>query len=145
MVPYAPFSLLTPRSPCLSDSRGLRFLGICLGRRSLGHRPSRPCRRCALTLRVVTGIAWFVLLLGRGVFLGHGSSRAGWKLRLFHQRPLLCGSLGWNGGVVFLLLDSLDTFPSSRSLGNWSGIGLILVRDGCIPGSPPGGCPRVRR
>jgi hypothetical protein len=139
------FSLLTPRSSRWFGSRGLRFLSICLDRRNFGRRPPRPCWRCSLTLRIVTGITWFVLLLGRGVFLGRGSSRAGRKLRLLRQHPFVCGSLGWNSGIIVLLFNRLDTFPSGGFLESWSRVGMILVRDGCVPGSSPGSYPRGTR
>jgi len=139
---YVPFLLLTPRGSCWFASRDLRFLSICLGRTSFGHCLPCPCRGYTLTLGSITGIAWFVFLLSRGVFLVYSGSRAVWKLRLLCQRPLVCGSLRWNCGIVVLLLNGLDAFPSGGFLGSWSGIGLILVRDGCIPGSPSGSCPR---
>lgn len=136
---------LTPRSPRGSGGRSLRFLRVCPSRGSLGHRSFLPGRRCPLNLGVVNRIAWFILLLGGGVLLGRCSPRAGWELRLLRQRPLVCGGLRWNGGIIFLLLDSFDTSPSGGFLGSWSRVGLVLVGDGCISCSPPGGCPRVRR
>ena len=134
-----PFLLLTPRGSRWFDGSGFRFLIICLGR-----CPPCPRRGCALTLTLgsITGIAWFVFLLSRGVFLVYGGSRARWNLRLLRQRPVVCGSLRWNGDIV-LLLNRLDTFPSGRFLGSWGGIGLTLVKDGCVSGSPPGGCPQT--
>ena len=57
----------------------------------------------------------------------------------------MCTVLGWNGRIIFLLLDSLNTFPPGRFLDGWSWIGLILVGDRCVSCSPPGGGPRVRR
>jgi len=136
------FSLLIPRRSRWFSSRGLRFLSICLNRRCLGHRPPRPCWRYSLTLGIITGITWFVFLLGRNVFLVGGSSRAGRKLRLLRQRPFLCGSLGWNAGIIVLFFNRLDTFPSGGFLESWSGVGLILVKDGCVPGSSSGSYPR---
>lgn len=141
----SPFLLLAPRCSCGSSSRNVRFLSICLGRGNLVCRPPRPCRGCTLTLGIVTGVAWFVLLLGRGVFAGYGIPRARWELRLLRQCSLVCSRLGWNRVIVFLLLDSLDPFPPSRFLGGWGRAGLVLIGDRCVPRTPPGSCPRVRR
>ena len=98
-----------------------------------------------MTLGTVTGIIWFVLLLGGDVLLGRGSSRAGGKLRLLCQCPFVCDSLGWNGGIIVLFLNRLDTLPSGGFLESWSGVRLILVGDRCVPGSSPGSYPRGTR
>ena len=124
----------TPCSSCGFGHRTLRFLTFYLGRRSLGHSFPRPCGRCSLTLGIIARVARVVLLLGRGVC---SSSRAGQRLRLLRQRPFLRGSLGWNGGIIFFL-DRLDTLPSDGFFESWNRIGLIFIRDGGVPSSPPG-------
>lgn len=140
-----PLSLLIPRDSCRPSGRCLLSLGTYFGRRSLGDRPPGPRLRRALALRIVTGIAWIILLLGGRSFFCRGSARACRKLRLLRQRAILRGGLGWNGGFIIFLFNSLDTFPSSRLFESRSRLGLIVTWDRSVPCSPPGGRSRVRR